>query len=46
MRGNKKRWNAGCTFIDYDLDGRLDLFVSNYVDVNLAEIPKPGKGTY
>ncbi len=42
--GDPKRWNTGCTFIDYDRDGRLDLFVSNYVDVNLAELPLPGKG--
>jgi hypothetical protein len=25
------RWGTGCTWVDYDRDGRLDLFVSNYV---------------
>ena len=36
------RWGAGCTFIDYNRDGHLDLFVSNYVEFNFAHIPKPG----
>jgi len=26
------RWSAGAAFVDYDNDGKLDLFVSNYVD--------------
>jgi hypothetical protein len=26
VAGNGKRWNTGCA-VDYDRDGRLDLFV-------------------
>lgn len=33
------RFSTGCTFIDYNRDGRLDLFVANYVDVDLARMP-------
>lgn len=35
------RFGAGCTFIDYNRDGLLDLFVSNYVEIDLAHAPKP-----
>ncbi len=40
------RWGSGCTFIDYDRDGHLDLFVSNYVDLHLDKLPKPGASPY
>lgn len=36
------RWNTGCSFIDYNRDGHLDLFVSNYVQFDFAHVPKPG----
>ena len=36
------RWGSGCAFIDYDGDGYLDIFVANYVDLDLNKTPKPG----
>jgi len=40
------RWDTGCTFVDYDLDGDLDLFVSGYVDFDQEKVPPPGSGGY
>jgi hypothetical protein len=35
------RFGSGCTFVDYNRDGLLDLFVSNYCDIDLAHAPRP-----
>lgn len=37
------RYGAGCTFLDYNRDGLLDLFVSNYVQFDINHVPKPGQ---
>ena len=37
------RWGSGCTWIDYDRDGFLDLFVAHYIVLDLAKTPAPGE---
>ncbi len=38
------RWGSGATFIDYDRDGKLDLFIANYLKFDVQTAPEPGKG--
>jgi hypothetical protein len=37
------RYGSGCTWVDYDRDGRLDLFVAYYLDTTLERLPRPGE---
>jgi hypothetical protein len=36
------RYGSGCTWVDYDRDGHLDLCVATYLDTTLDKLPKPG----
>ncbi len=37
-----KEWGSGCTWVDYDRDGHLDLFVAHYIGFDLAKTPRAG----
>ena len=37
------RWGTGCTWVDYNRDGWLDLFVSNYLAFDFESVPPTGK---
>ena len=46
LKSNAVRWDTGCSFFDYDLDGKLDLVVTGYVDFDRSKIPTPGSGGF
>ena len=43
---NDGRWGTSAAFGDYDNDGKLDLFIANYVDLDLKHLPKFGEGQF
>jgi hypothetical protein len=46
LLSDKVRWDTGCSFVDYDLDGKLDLAVSGYVEFDRSKVPEPGADGY
>jgi hypothetical protein len=46
LLGPTTRYGTGCTFLDYNRNGHLDLFVSNYVTFDYSKTPRPGEKSY
>ena len=43
---NAGRWGTSAAFGDYDNDGNLDLYVANYVELDLDHLPEFGRGPF
>jgi enediyne biosynthesis protein E4 len=43
LEESRTRFSTGCTFVDYNRDGHLDLFVSRYIDIDIKNTPAAGQ---
>jgi enediyne biosynthesis protein E4 len=46
LKTPRGEWSTGCSFVDYDRDGKVDLFVVRYVDFSYDSVPRPGTGRW
>src|SRR6266853_1552383 len=46
LKTSKSEWSTGCSFLDYDRDGKVDLSVACSVAVSYDTVPRPGEGEW
>jgi len=46
LKTNPNEWSTGCSFVDYDRDGKVDIFLARYVDFTYNSVPRPGEGRW
>jgi hypothetical protein len=46
LRTLQDEWSTGCSFVDYDRDGKVDIFLARYVDFSYDSVPRPGHGRW
>jgi enediyne biosynthesis protein E4 len=46
LETSRDEWSTGCSFVDYDRDGKADILVVRYVDFSYDSVPRPGQGRW
>ncbi len=46
LKTSQDEWSTGCSFVDYDRDGKVDLLVVRYVEFSYDSVPRPGQGRW
>jgi len=46
LKTSRDEWSTGCSFLDYDRDGKADIFIARYVDFSYDSVPRPGQGQW
>jgi len=46
LKTARDEWSTGCSFVDYDHDGKVDIFTARYVDFRYDAVPRPGDGPW
>jgi len=46
LKTSHEEWSTGCSFVDYDRDGKSDIFIVRYVDFSYDSVPRPGQGPW
>ena len=46
LRTSRDEWSTGCSFVDYDRDGKVDIIAVRYVDFSYESVPRPGEGRW
>jgi len=46
LNTSSEEWSTGCNFLDYDRDGKVDVFIARYVDFSYDSVPRPGQGPF
>ena len=45
LAADPARWYSGCSFVETNRTGHLDLFVSSYLQFDFKTVPKPGESS-